>query len=955
MLALSVRLLSPRRSLRAARLQAISNSCSAPSKPARCGPRPLSGSATLAPLLALAVLLIAIPASAQNTAILEGRVTGDGGRALAGAFVEVLAATPLSTLTDAEGYFRVRNLPAGSVDVRVSLIGFERSTLSAQLVAGQITRLPVVLEVSTLALQGILVEGQTGQAEALNRQRTAASIRTVVSSEQIERFPDASVPDALRRIPGVSARPDRGETGFIFIRGLSPNLTTVTVDGTRIPSTAQDGRGVELSSIPAEMLEGVEVIKAITPDMDADAVGGSINLQARRPTRAQFDGRIEGGSHSLAGGSTYRGGLSYAGLSGPFAYTLGADFASQTRMTQNTQHTWGTWEGQQVLNRFLLQQYPIERSRYSVNGTTDYWINDRSRLFVRGFLSRYDTEEERHRLRYRLDSGTRTSATSATGFRTEREARRYRWEREIYSLTAGGDHTLANGIDIDYSASMSSGRRTEPYREYFYFRQTGVDGTLDPTANRTFPTFSVTNGKDVNNLADFRMLGYEWRLDANRDREMAAAINMEVPFSLGPDLPSTLKFGARVNQREKDRDTSEAELDLLSGFNFTMAGLGTTTDGKRITPRRYPMGPILDWSRGEAFWNENQDAFAGDSNEIAEAANTEDYEAQERVAALFAMTTVDYGDLQFVAGARYEHTAIDYVGKRLIFDGSGNFQEVIPSEAASSYGSFFPAAHLRYRFSPSTNVRLAATRTIARPNFLDLAPNEYIRADDEQVRRGNPELRPALSTNLDLLFERYFQSVGMVQGGLFYKHLTDFAYTARSTITSGPQAGFELLTPENGRSATVYGAEIAWQQRLSFLPGALSGLGVFTNYTWSRSEAEVGGPGSIAFPLPEQFEHVANVALTFDLGGFSGLLTANYQSDFIDSLRDSAENHRYGRHRTQFDASLSQQVTSNIRAFVQLNNLTNEPYIRYDGTMSQIYENEFEGFWGSVGVRFNLR
>jgi outer membrane receptor protein involved in Fe transport len=174
------------------------------------------------------------------------------------------------------------------------------------------------------------------------------------------------------------------------------------------------------------MLEGIEVIKAITPDMDADAVAGSINLQSRRPTRTQFDGRIEGGSHSLAGGSTYRGGLNYAGVSGPLAYTLGGDFASQVRMTQNTQYTWGNWQGEQVLNRLLLQQYPIERTRYSINGSTNYWLDDRSSLFVRGFYSRYDTEEERHRLRYRLDAGTRTSPTSATGWRTEREARRYR-------------------------------------------------------------------------------------------------------------------------------------------------------------------------------------------------------------------------------------------------------------------------------------------------------------------------------------------------------------------------------------------------------------------------------------------------------------------------------------------------------------------------------------------------
>lgn len=727
------------------------------------------------------------------------------------------------------------------------------------------------------------------------------------------------------------------------------------MDGARIPSTAQEGRGVELSSIPAEMLEGVEVIKAITPDMDADAIAGSINLQARRPTSSQFDGRIEGGSHSLAGGSTYRGGLNYASVAGPFSYVLGGDFASQTRMTQNTQNTWGTWEGQRVLNRFLLQQYPIERFRYSINGALNYALDDRSTLFVRGFYSRYDTQEERHRLRYRLDAGTRTSASSATGWRTEREARRYKWEREIWDFTAGGNHTFAGGIGLDYHASIATGRRTEPYREYYFFRQSGVDGTLDPSGDVLFPTFAVTNGKDVNNLSDFRMRGYEWRRDANEDNDLGLGANLEFPFEFASGNLGTLKVGGRLNSREKFRDTSEAELDLLSGNAFTMAELGTDSFGKSITPQRYPMGPLLDWDKGVAFYEANQDRFAGDAGDAIEAANTEDYVANERVAAAYAMVTLEFGDLQVVAGGRYEHTTMDYEGKRLVFDGSGNFQELIPSTASANYGSFFPALHLRYRVSPATNIRVAATRTIARPDFLDLAPNEYIRVDDEEVRRGNPNLKPAHSSNLDLLFERYFSSVGMVQGGVFYKKLADFSYVSRSTITSGPQAGFDLLVPENGAEATIYGAEIAWQQRLAFLPGALSGLGIYANYTYTLSDTDFGVPGGRTSKLPQQFEHVWNLAASYDLAGFSGLLSANYQSDFIATVRGSPETDDYGRYRLQLDANLSQQITQNLRAFVQLNNLTNEPYIRYNGTLATPTENEFEGFWGSAGVRFSLR
>jgi len=905
-------------------------------------------------LVLLAVLAaLAPPLSAQSAPSLEGQVTGVGGRPLSGALVRVTGASGNQTMTNADGAYRIIGLGAGSLTLEVTLIGFQTQTATVNLPAGQTLRYDFVMEVSPLAMEGIMVYGQVGQAEALNRQRTAPSVRNVVSSEQIERFPDATVPDALRRIPGVSARPDRGETGFIFIRGLSPDLTTVTINGARLPSTAQEGRGVELSSIPAEMLESIEVIKAITPDMHADAVAGSINLQARRPTRPQFDGRLESGSHSLAGGSTYRGALTWGDVAGPISYNVGGDVASQVRSTENTQYTWGSWQGQTVLNRLMLQQYPIDRTRYSVNGTVNYTLDEDSEFFVRGLYSRYDTEEERHRLLYRLDQGSRTSASTATNARTYRQARRYKWEREIWDFTAGGLHSLGN-LTLDYHGSVAMARRTEPYRNYFFFRQTGVDILADPSGNVLFPVLGVTNAKDVNNLSDFRLMEYEWRLDANRDDHLAGGLNLRLPFQLDGGAAGTIKFGASIVQREKERDTSEAVLDQITG-TFTMAPLGTSSEGRAITSAGYPMGPLLDWSKGAAFYDQNRQAFSGDPDEAAEAAHTEDYVARERVAALYAMTTAEFGLLEVIAGARYEHTTMDYDGKRLSFDANGAFQQVVPSKASASQGSIFPALHMRYRVDGATNVRFAATRTIARPDFLDLAPNEYIRSDDEVVRRGNPELAPATSFNLDLLFERYFASIGLVQAGLFRKDIRDFSYTASSTIASGPQSGFQLLTPMNGARAEVYGAEAAWQQRLAFLPGALSGLGVYGNVTLSHSSTDFGIDGGREVRLPEQMKQVANVALTYDLAGFSALVSANHQSNFIDQVGRSADTDRFGQKRTQIDANVSQQITSNVRAIVQLNNLTNEPYIKYVGSMATPHENEFEGFWGSVGLRFNLR
>lgn len=893
-------------------------------------------------------------AGASQGGVLDGRVVGDQGRALAGAAVQI-EATGQQVLSGADGRFTIRNIAPGAVDVRISSIGFRTETFAVEIRAGEVTRRNFELAVSALALDELIVTGQVGQAEAYNRQRTAASVRNIVSSDHIERFPDSSVPDVLRRMPGVAAQPDRGETGFVFLRGLSPDFTTVTIDGARVPSTDRTGRGVELSSIPAEMIESLEIIKAITPDMDADAVGGSINMTARQPTRRQLDGRIEGGGHSLVGGVSRRGALTYGNVAGPVNFVIGGDFATQFRQTENLQYYWADFEGESVLRRLRLQHYPIERTKYSANGTLNYNLGDdgRSFLFVRGIYSRYDTEEERHRVTYRGDSGTRISATEAVRGRVERQARQYRWERSILDLTVGGNHFLANNVQVDYNLSFSEGARLEPYRNYFEFRQNNVDMVLDASQDRTFPTVRATGGNDPNDLSTFGMRYFEQRFDDALDQDLGAQLNLTVPLPDGWGVPGTLRVGAKISNKDKSRDFDRMRFDEIDG-SFNMAAMGTDSDARPITPRNYAFGPRVDWGAGERFWSENQGFFESDLNDAIARSETADYEAAERISSLFGMTTMEWGELQVIAGARYEHTAQTYQGTRLQFDGNGDFLDRETLQTDNSFGSFFPAIHVRYRLDDASNLRFAATRTIARPNFIQAAPNEYVRFDDEVVVRGNPNLRPGLSSNLDLMAERYFASVGMMSAGIFYKAIDDFFFQERSILQGGEFDGFELQTSSNGARANVYGLELAWHQRLTFLPGALNGLGVYANYTWSGSST-TGLPGADRdLPLPQQIPHIANLALNYDLGGFQGLVSVNHQGTFLGRVGSSAANDRYFRYRNQVDASFSQRITPNARVFVQLNNITNEPYMRWDGSREFLDENEFEGFWGTMGVRLNF-
>jgi len=902
----------------------------------------------------VAAVLLCAPAAlrAQAAGSITGVVVDAEGRQLNGATVQ-LVGTPLRAMTDVVGRYRIVGVPAGRHTLEVRSLGFRDGRDTVTVGAGLAATRNLVLAANPVALDGLVVTGQVGQAEAFSRQRTAPSIRNVVSSEHVERFPDTNVPAVLRRIPGVSAQSDRGETGAVFLRGLSPEMTTVTVNGQRLPATGS-GRGSSLTGISAEMLESLEVVKAITPDMDADAVAGSINLRTRAPTRRQVDGRVEGGLHSLASGGNGRAALFYGDQFDRLGLVVGADYSKQSRETENVQTTWGTFEGQQVLNRLTVQAYPMERTRASLNTTLDYDLGAGSSLYARGLASRYETYELRHTLAYRLDAGRRISATEVQGGRFEREGRNTFNEQHVYNLDLGGRHTLP-GFTLDYGLSGGMANGNQPFRDYFTYRKTGVDMVGDASGDRFFPEVRVTNGVDPYDPAGFRMDKYEERHNLRSDRNYSGGANVEVPFALSLGTGS-VKFGGRYAGRKKENDEDLVEFYPV-GTQFFMNQVGAT-DGyyrRPVSRGKYGLGHVVHFDRGYDFARTHADALRDEINQTRLENDSNDYTATERVGAAYAMASLDVGRLSVLGGVRFEHTRSDYDGKQLVYDDQGDYVSTRPVEAGSSYGNFFPNVHLRYALGEGTNLRLAWTGTISRPSFSQLAPNEYVSNEDLLVRRGNPDLRPARAQNLDLLAEHYFRSAGVLSAGAFLKKVSDFTFSSTSQVTGGEYAGFQLVTPANGAEATVYGVEVGWQQQLDFLPGALGGLGILANYTYTGSRTELGDvydrPDT---RFPDQVPHFGNLALSYDRAGFSGLASLNYQSAYMYTIGRTPELDRYRKKRAQFDAAFSQQVGPKLRAFVELNNLTNEPYLTYTGSLDFPIESEYEGRWGMIGLRFDF-
>ncbi len=908
----------------------------------------------------------------RSRSTIYGIVTdADTGDPLAGATVLILG-TSTGTSTDVEGRYRLRRLPAGEHTLVINFVGFDRFEKQIVLEPGTTTQINADLSISTLTLEGVNVVAEAlGQAGAYNRQRNAPNIVHVTSDEQIQRFPDLNVSDALRRMPGISTEEFRGESTAMYVRGMAPGLNTVTLDGERLATTGTTDRDVALTGLSSDLVGAIEVTKAITPDMDADAVGGSVNMVVNRPVGNQrvFNVSASGGWHNHAGFGNPKASVHFGQSRGNLSYIIRTNISRENRRMDDIRHFWSEQEfnGQMIdrIDQMRIGAYEFQTDRYAATGRLDYRFNDNHSMFVRGMYNLRAKTGIRHQFRLRPDRGSITELNGTqyniSGVRVEPIGRRNEINNVLSSITLGGESDFRN-LNMDYSVTYSYGSHDSPFQEYLRYRVNGMDMTYD-VADRNSANINWINGSEaiVADPANYRMTRYENRIDDVRDNDLNTRVNFRMPYNLG-DAAGNFQFGGRFFHKQKDRNHEVIEYNNING-TFLMSEVASTNMHRTLVDGRYQIFHTVDWSLGGPFVDANRQNFTMDSDDELEfylVSDPADYRATETIAASYVMTTIEFDRWLFLAGVRAENTGTTYRGNRTLIDENGQFAGRQEMEESNTYLNFFPMAHVRYNLTDRSNIRLAWTNAIARPSFTDLAPFEIANVESETLRRGNPNLKASRVMNLDLMYEQYFRSIGIISAGIFYKSLRDFVFQEVSTVTEGNFAGFEARMPQNGTTAEVFGFEAAWQQRLHFLPGFLNGLGVYANYTYATSKAQLRIDREVE--LPRQIPHVVNASLTFERGNFYSMLSYNYQSSYLYQVSTTqVSNHRshlfptndrYMRWQERVDLTLRYDLSSSIQVFADARNLTNSPQLWYDGGRDYHYRSSFNHMNATMGIRF---
>ncbi|MBA4339643.1 MAG: TonB-dependent receptor, partial [Hyphomonas sp.] len=621
-----------------------------------------------------------------------------------------------------------------------------------------------------------------------------------------------------------------------------------------------------------------------------------------------------------------------------------------------------------------FRDYDVTRERYGGTLTFDFRPNESTQLYLRAMYSKFDDTELRRRLIFGFNeqprSGTDTTATfnSADGrIQVRRDLKDRREVQSVRSFSAGGRTDAGPwrlNYDLGYSeADQQENGSVDPIRFQSRFQTPGALGVTIDFSDLRLPTYNIDFGQagfvDPSRYG-FTLLERTTREDA-RDREFSAKADAAYSMSLA-NSSLELKFGGRLRQREKvqsfiidlyeDFDVDFTLADVLGSQTYGLADLGPLPDLRRVT----------DFIRTNGFGR-----FERNDLESEFVSNAENYTADEDIYAGYAQARYDNGPLRIIGGVRVEHTNTDLNGNRLelveegaIVGGVALADDTLfitPVQFESDYTDWLPSVNVRYELAENVIARFGAFRSLMRPSFGQQAPRFLVEENEDGERSGefgNPDLDPYRAWNFDATLEYYFAPQAVIQGGVFYKTISD--YIVEAEFENGVFNGIaydEAVIPINGDEATVFGVELSYGQALTFLPGPWDGLLINLNYTYTDAEGEVLGRTT---PLPSSSEHTLNAVLGYEKGPLSLRAAGAYRSGYLDELGGDADSDRYVRSHFQVDLSAKYRLTPNVQLFGELVNLNDATYTAFQRGpgRDRLLQYEEYSWTGKFGVKFNF-
>ncbi len=870
----------------------------------------------------LFITLLSVSLGASGGVIRGRAIDAVTGQPVVGATL-VIENTKLYNVSGLDGSYLIKNVPTGSYKIRISYVSYR--TMSRDVVIKSDDHvltidLPLETENDRQLTEVTIKAKRDGSSDRTARdlERNALQVTNIVSGRTIELSPDLTVANVIQRVSGISIeRNSNGDGQYAILRGMDKRYNYTLVNGVKIPSPDNRYRYVPLDIFPAELLDRLEVYKALTPSMEGDAIGGAINMVMKEaPDRLTVLANVSSGYSELflnrpfvnfdvkninsqspyeqfgnqysakstdfnKASTTYTSHNPPPNLLGSFA--IGNRFFNRRFGVMLAGSVQNTYRGSNslffvgdvvdtlrgiTLTKQSERQYSEHQTRYGLHAKMDFRINENHKIQWFNALISLENQQIRETKSTELGIGgfDPVLGNATLGY----ETRSRLTKQKIYTSTLQGTHQLTPAFSVNWSAVYSLATNEVPDQTYV-------------------PLLGIRK-----NFVDTRTTVQDGarRWEHNSDTDLAGYLN----FTLKTNLAGmAVEWMAGGLYRDKQRTNFYN--------NYTLR----------------PTNPFAQY--GVDFTNYNQIAW-NVQNPLGSVASALNYDATEKTTSGYLQFRTTDQPLEVTGGVRIEHTDQGYAMKFPIGEDNPTGSQI--------YTDVLPSLHFRYRPNEKTNWRLSYFRSLNRPGFFEIVPYRIV--NEEYQERGNPNLKRAIADNVDLRYEFFPRALEQFMIGAFYKYIKDpIEYTLQKDAIRGQDLYYG---PGNFGNATNFGLEV---DAIKYFRQ----WGIKANYTYTNSSIttpkskrirnEQGDLQTITVnqtrPLYGQSGHVANLSLLYKDAehGWDGQLAASYTGGRINTVSQFVDNDLYQKGFVQMDASAEKRIGKALLLFVKANNLLNTP------------------------------
>ncbi len=947
--------------------------------------------AALPRLLLVLALLPLSPAFAAN--IVGSAINAQTGAYLAGVAISVSGQTA-TAVSDRDGGFRLTGIAPGTYALEASYLGQETIRRTVSVPASGDARVDFEFAGEVQKLASFVVEGyRDGWAKALQQKKTANNIAEIISADSVGNLPDRNVADAIARLPGIALIADSGEGQFVTIRGLNPNLNNITLNGATLASPgirSLDGRdSVSGSVVPLDVIGSaniaqIEVTKTLTPDMDASAIGGTINLR----TASAFDrkdrflyGSLTGGYGDLAEKEIFEGDVTFGdrfGKDRKVGVALTANYSHRPFRTEAFQSVWQNAAfGDQRFVPLAIELLPEDavRDRIGVTANVEYRPASGTEYYFNGVYNRFDEENIRQEAITRSNNamGSFGGPQTVVFNNTRAEHRVFRTDtvQTQRNATAGAKQTWGDFV-LNGEATFSNGEQTRPHMRSIQFRNNNISAAPGFTLN--YAGFIPVISRGTSTFADATRFSplrtYDERSVEVEEDITTGRLDLTWSPQRFAERKITLKAGGKYYRNER---SVAVDAKIYSG-SFNMADTGAVVPGQNVMG--YSTEIDLDYDKALAFVESRRNSLVLDQGASLSTSAANTFNVGQDIYAGYAMASAQLGKLSVLGGVRVEATsasirALEY---RSVGTAVGS---ILSNNADFEYTNTLPNLQARFEIRENLLLRAAVTSAIRRLEYEFAAPSSRLQLNAFSgggaanivdpvnfpnvgaLTIGNPNLKPYEAMNYDLALEYYLKSGGILSAAVFHKTIENPIYQTidlRQNFVFN-QIGFQDLqisSYQNGKDGKVNGLELALQVPLKFLPAPFDGFGIDGNITLVSSSVEVFSRPGVKLRLFEQPDRTVSGALYYQKGRVSARVAYTYQTESLrqigtDALRDFWRADHY-----QTDAQASFRLSEKFTLFANVQNITDQPQDTYQGLPERLRFRRMFGWNARFGVRFRL-